>query len=187
MSEEVKATQEVTEAKTEAKEATATQETSPQQAPAAYKVFATEEEFTKALQSEKSKAKHEILQKLGIDSVDSGKENLTKAEVLEQDLSKAITRLNQLEEENALVRIGIQEEFKDEALTLARAKVTEDRNLEAALREVTKKFPNLLNQPEKPKEKVGKVGAEKGVKQETTDAQRLLEDLNKRYRTNIKI
>lgn len=166
----------------EVEKAPATQETPPKQA---YKTFENEEEYNKALQSERSKAKHEILQKLGLESVEKGKENLTKAEELEQHLQKAISRLNQLEEENVLVKTGVQDEFKEEALTLARAKVSDEVSLEAALKQVTEKFPNLVS-PQK-KQGVEKVGAEKGKPNEVSDAERIIRDLNQRYRTNIKI
>lgn len=182
MSEELKAP-EVT---VEVTEAPAVQETTPTQATEPFKAFTTEEEFNNFVKSTSSKAKNEILKALETNSVDEGKEKMSQAEVLEQDLQKAITRLNQLEEENALVRVGIQDEFKEEALVLARAKVNDSLNLENALKQVSEKFPNLLAQKLKG-EKLEKVGAEKGTPKPQDDAQSIIDTLNKRYRSNIKI
>ena len=143
-----------------------------------YKSFATEEEYQKELKSAESKAKHGILQKLGINSVDEGTQNLTKAEQLEKDLQSTVQRLQQLEEENALVRVGIQDDYKDEAITLARAKVNDKTNFETALKQVGEKFPNLLGAQKKGVEKVGSEGSEQNPK---TGSEQLTEKLAKKY------
>ena len=180
MSEEVKVAPEVEVAEAPVVEETTSQATEP------FKAFTTEEEFNNFVKSTSSKAKNEILKALETNSVDEGKEKMSQAQQLEQDLHKAITRLNQLEEENALVKIGVQDEFREEALTLARAKIDDSTNLESALKQVTSKFPNLLAQ--KPKgEKLEKVGAEKGTPKPQDDAQSIVDMLNARYKTNIKI
>jgi hypothetical protein len=154
-------------------------------AQAPYKTFATEDEFNRILQSERSKAKGEILKQLNIENVENGKKELTKAEQLESDLKVTLTRLEQLEQENAIVKVGIADEFKEEALTLAKAKVNSTKNLEAALREVSSRLPNLLAAGGA---KVEKVGADKGAAtQPASDTQKIIETLNKKYRTNIKL
>ena len=122
-------------------EATVTEETKTPEQAKPYKVFTTEDEYQKELKSAQSKAKNEILKSLGVNSVDDGKTNLTKAEQLEKDLQAAVTKLNGLEEENALVKAQVSEDFREEALVLARAKT--DLPLDKALAEVVKKFPNL--------------------------------------------
>lgn len=154
MSEEVKVAPATPEATTEVK-ATAPQETAPTQAKEPYKVFDSEEDFQRELKSAESKAKNDILKRLNLNSVDEGTQTLTKAEKLEQDLQMAFDKLQSLEEENALVRLGVQDEYKEEALTLARARKTTDKSLEQALKEVGEKFPNLFAQPKKGVEKLG--------------------------------
>jgi len=144
----------------------------------------TEEELNKLLQSERSKAKNEILKALDIKSVDAGKENLTKAEQLELNLKTALDKLEKLEEENAVVKVGVEEQFREEALTLAKAKVNSTKNLEAALKEVVAKFPGLTG---KSGEAVTKVGAEKTEIKPQDDANKIIERLNAKYRTNIKL
>ena len=147
MSEEVKVAPATPEETTEVK-ATAPQE-SPKQAKQPYKVFDSEEDFQRELKSAESKAKNDILKRLNLNSVDEGTQTLTKAEKLEQDLQMAFEKLQSLEEENALVKLGVQEEYKEEALTLARARKTADKSLEQALKEVGEKFPDLFAQPVK--------------------------------------
>ena len=161
MSEEVKAP-EVTEtpkveqptaAQEVSKETTQTQETQP------YKAFATEEEFNNFVKSTSSKAKHSILKEFETTSVDEGKEKMSKSEELQKDLQIAVNRLTQLEEENAVVKLGITEEFRQEALTLARAQVSDKVSLEQALESVTKKIPNFIKGTQG--EKIQKIGSEK--------------------------
>jgi len=171
MSEEVKAP-EVTQATPEVVEAPAAQETTPTQASATFKAFATEEEFNNFVKSTSSKAKNEILKALEANSVDEGRQKMSQAEQLEEQLQATVKRLNQLEEENALVKVGVLDEFRDEALTLARSKTNNEINLEEALRQVAGKFPNLLVQQPKT-EKIQKIGAEKGVPKETDSAEEL--------------
>ena len=143
-----------------------------------FKTFATEEEYQKELKSAESKAKNGILQKLGINSVDEGTKNLTKAEQLEQDLKVTVNRITELEEENALVKVGIQDKFKKEAITLARAEVNDKVNFETALKQVSEKFPNLLGVQKKGVEKVGSQGSENDPK---TGSEQLTEKLAKKY------
>jgi hypothetical protein len=158
MSEELQVTQATQAAPEENKqvEATAPKETTtPTQNKQPFKVFDSEEDFQRELKSAESRAKNDILKRLNLNSVDEGTQTITKAEQLEQDLSKAFAKLQSLEEENALVKLGVQDEYKEEALTLARARKTEDKSLEQALKEVGEKFPDLLSPTKKGVEKLG--------------------------------
>jgi hypothetical protein len=167
------------EVKEEAKAATTTE------AAQATKTF-TEDELNKLLQSERSKAKGEILKALDIKSVDDGKQNLTKSEQLELNLKTALTKLEQLEEENAIVKLGVAAEFKEEALTLAKAKVNSTTNLQVALQNVVAKFPGFLANGSV--KELPKVGADQGATPApASDTQKIIETLNKKYRTNIKL
>ena len=182
MSEEVKAT-EVTET-TKVEQPTAVQEASKEttqaQVAQPFKSFATEEEFNNFVKSTSSKAKHSILQEFETTSVDEGKQKMSQAEQLQKDLQIAVTRLTQLEEENAVVKLGVNEEFREEALTLARSKVSDSKTLDAALQEVTQKFPNLLKGVIVQGEKIEKIGGEK-TQVKPSDANSVKDNLKKKY------
>jgi hypothetical protein len=179
MSEEVKAAPvtETVEQPTAAPEAS--KETTQAQVDQPFKAFATEEEFNNFVKSTSSKAKHSILQEFETKSVDEGKQKMSQAEELQKDLQTAVTRLTQLEEENAVVKLGINDEFRDEALTLARAKVSDKKTLDAALQEVTQKFPNLLKGTVQG-EKIEKIGGEK-TQVKPSDANSIKDNLKKKY------
>lgn len=138
---------------TEGKEKTA-QENQP------YKAFSSEEEFNKFVKSQQSKAKNDILKALEAKSVDEGKQKLNESQQLKQELDATANRIAQLEEENAIVKTGVSEDYKDDALTLARAKVDDNTDLSSALAEVIKKHPHMAGKQNKPKDV--KVGSDKG-------------------------
>lgn len=155
MSEELQATQAAPEENKQVETTAPKETTTPTQNKQPFKVFDSEEDFQRELKSAESRAKNDILKRLNLNSVDEGTQTITKAEQLEQDLSKAFAKLQSLEEENALVKLGVQDEYKEEALTLARARKTEDKSLEQALKEVGEKFPDLFNVRKKGVEKLG--------------------------------
>lgn len=145
-------------AATETAPAEAKTEATAEQAPATkaepFKVFATEEEFNKALQSERSKAKHDVLKELNAKSVDAVKETLTAFEAVQLTAEELKGKNSKLEEELAVTQLGIASEFVTEALTLAKAKG--DKPLKDALAEVISKFPNMVGTvAAKPEVKVG--------------------------------
>lgn len=144
-----------------------TQVVTPTQEGTPFKSFATEEEYNNFVKSTVSKSKNEILKALETSSVDEGKQKISEAEKLGADLQLAFQKLSQLEEENAVVKLGVSDEFREEALTLAKAKVSGDVSLEQSLSEVIKKFPNLLKN--KPGVKVEKIGTEKSESKTSTD------------------
>lgn len=124
------------------------------QAPAAeakpFKVFTSEEEFNKALQSERSKAKHEVLKELNVKTVDEIKGALTAFEAVQKTAQELQGKTSKLEEQLIVTQLGIVPEFIQEAVTLAKAKT--DKPLADALAEVVTKFPNMVakvgNKPE---------------------------------------
>jgi len=105
-----------------------------------FKTFATEEEFTNAVKSERSKAKHEILTELGVKNVDDAKAALAA----KQELETVKITIAQLQEQLVLTQNNVADAYKNEALTLARANLKEGVTLEAALKEVLVKFPNMV-------------------------------------------
>ena len=108
-----------------------------------------EEEFNKALQSQKSKGKFEILQELGIKSVDEFKNlkntyetSINEKEELSNKLEALQREKDTLMEENTVIKLNIAEEFKSDALTLAKTKVSSEVTLEMALNNILEKNPN---------------------------------------------
>jgi hypothetical protein len=143
MSEEIK-TPAVEQTAPAAENAAVQPEATVQQAPVTetkvFKTFATEEEFTNAVKSERSKAKHEILTELGVKSVDDAKAALAA----KQELEAVKLNVAQLQEQLVLTQNSVADAYKNEALTLARANLKEGVTLEAALKEVLVKFPNMV-------------------------------------------
>ena len=107
-----------------------------------FKVFATEEEFNKSLQSERSKAKHEVLKELNANSVDAVKETLTAYQVVQKTAEELKAKTSKLEEQLVVTQLGILPEFIQEAITLAKTKT--DKPLTDALAEVVSKFTNMV-------------------------------------------
>jgi signal recognition particle GTPase len=142
----------------EVAQAEAKPEATVQQAPAAeakpFKVFTSEEEFNRTLQSERSKAKHEVLKELNANSVDAVKENLTAYEVVQKTAEELKAKTSKLEEQLLVTQMGIVPELVEEALTLAKAKP--GKPLNEALAEVITKFPSMVGKVAvKPEVKVG--------------------------------
>lgn len=116
------------------------------QAPAAnaepFKVFTTEEDFNKTLQSERSKAKHEVLKELNVNTVAEVKTALTAYDAVQKIAEELKGKTSRLEEQLLVNQMGILPEFIQEAVTLAKAKT--DKPLTDALAEVVLKFPNMV-------------------------------------------
>ena len=109
----------------------------------------SEDEYKKACQSSASKAKYEILQELGIKNVDDYKAKVGEYEKaiadtksLKESVTKYESQIKELNETLTLNRLHVSEDFKDDVLTLARAKVTEDVSFEDAVKAVIDKNPN---------------------------------------------
>ena len=108
----------------------------------------TQEEYDKAIQSSKSKAKNEILKDLGISGVKEFKDYTasvaaSKAEVETQISQYKNTKsaLDVAMQDLAIYKNSVNPEYKTEVLTLAAAKVSDDMNIEQAVQEVLKKTP----------------------------------------------
>jgi len=130
-----------------------------------FKSFATEDEFNSAIKSERSKAQNLILKELGISSVKEGKETLSNT----KELSEYKEKYNKLQEDLIVTKAGVKEEFKEEALTLAKTYTSEEVNLEQALEKVIEKMPIMLG---KEQGKFRQLGGTKGdgQKEEISDA-----------------
>ena len=109
---------------------------------------ATEEEYNKALQSAASKAKYALLQELNIKSVDDYKAKVSQYETainesksLKEANTKYQEQINDLNETLVMEKMGVDDAFKDDLLTLAKAKVTDEIDFSKAVEMVLEKNP----------------------------------------------
>ena len=116
-----------------------------EKAPESFKTYATEDDYNNAIKSERSKAKNEILQELGIGNVKEGRDNMAKASALQTQLDEIADKNSKLEENLILNKNGVKEDFAQEALILAKGQVNDEVNLETALANVLNKFPTMRN------------------------------------------
>ena len=107
-----------------------------------FKAFESEEEFSKFTQSISSKAKGEILKEIGGSNVNEIKDIMSKGKQydeinekytsIESKFNEVKTVNGQLQEKLILTKFNIADDFKDEFLTLAKAKVNDEVNIDAA-------------------------------------------------------
>lgn len=136
-----------------------------------FKSFATEEEYNKAVKSEQSKAKNELLKEMGVKSVQETKDALAKV----ASFDELNTKYQKLEENLALTELGVKDEFKDEALLLAKSKITSEIGLKDALSDVIKKMPSLAKAPMVDIKIGTEKGENKGIEEENSASKRIAE------------
>ena len=153
----------------------ASEQTKQPEAP--FKAFATEEEFNNTIKSERSKAKGEVLNELGLKSIDEIKERITKSTTLETKLTETESKYAALQEDYEVTKIGIKEEYRSEALTLAKAKVNTEMDLGAALKAVAEKMPMMVDAVKG----VRKIGNDQSNKDGEAEAAALKASLQKKY------
>ena len=114
-----------------------------------YKVFKTEDEFKRYIQSERSKSKGELLKEFGVQGVSEFNNLKSQYETAIQnkkEITDNLTRLQNentaLQEKNILLELNVDDRYADDTLTLARSKVSDTVNLKDAVEEILKKNPN---------------------------------------------
>lgn len=139
--------------------------------PKPFKVYASEDEYRKDVQSVASKSKFELLKELGIKNVDEGKLRFTELEAVRTE----ITELSKFKDELELVRkekesltedllatkLGIKEDSKADFLVLSKSKMnsTEGTTLEEAMKSTLEKYTYFKD--EDIPNPVSKIGTEK--------------------------
>lgn len=118
-------------------EDTTTEEPQPTQP---FKVFDSEDDFNKAIQSASSKAKGEILKELGIESVNAFKEQLTKVqestsriadyEAMQSRMRELETKNRNLEDNLLVAKYNLRDEAKEMFINLVRSSVKEGQSIE---------------------------------------------------------
>ena len=141
--------------------------TSPQEEQKPFKVFATEEEYRKEVQSAKSNGKFEILKEIGVKNLDEVRTRFTELEAVKNELVEASKFKDELEtiklerqslEENLLVtKLGVREDVKDDFLVLSKAKMTstEGISLEDAMKQTLEKYTSFKNEDSIVANKIG--------------------------------
>ena len=142
-----------------------------------FKTFATEEEYNTALKSERSKGKGELLKELGVDKLETAKTAITKVQELETQLNTTKSEFQKAQEELVLLQVGVKEEFKNEALTLAKAQVKDGVDLKAALTTVITKLPSMAV----PTGLKGNLGGESNSNQTKSEQDGINAELSKKY------
>lgn len=128
-----------------------------------FKVFLTEEDYNKELQSTSSKAKFSILQNIGEKSVDDIRSKLDNYNKLleeklklEKEYIEFKESTNKEKEEHLLTTLGVDDNKKNDFLILAKSKVTEDKALDVVANELINLYPTFKTETVK-----AKVGVEK--------------------------
>ena len=155
-----------------------TKETKTPKTPEAYKAFTTEEDYNKALQSERSKAKNEILKEMGLTNVKDGVDTMAKVTAVEEKLQSYIDKSVALEENLLLTKNSVKEDYQSEALALAKGKVSDKVDLQAALTEVLVKFPSMASKTATARKGVG---ADKKTNTEIEESGTLKKHLETKY------
>lgn len=131
-----------------------------------FKAFSTEEDFSKFTQSISSKAKGELLKEIGGSNVNEIKDIMSKGKQYDEintKYSEIETKFNevksvngQLQEQLILTKFNIADDFKDEFLTLAKAKVNDEVSIDQASELVYEKLgKTFFKEGVKPTIKIG--------------------------------
>lgn len=134
--------------------------------PSFFKTFSSEEDFTKFTQSISSKAKNELLDEIGYKSVSEIKgvvekgsqydEVSNKYTEIETKYNSVLAESEKLKVDLLTTKYNINDEFKDEFVTLAKSKVTDEVDIDTAAQSVYEKLnKSFFTEGNKPKIKIG--------------------------------
>lgn len=124
-----------------------------------FKAFESEDEYNKAIQSASSKAKGDLLKEMGVSSVQDVKDKFgkiaeyeashTKYAELEGSFNALKGEHEKTIDELITTKYGVNDDFKNEFLTLAKAGVTKDVTLLQSAEMVSKKLSTIVGTPGK--------------------------------------
>jgi hypothetical protein len=106
-----------------------------------YKVFQTQEDYEKAVKSEASKQKLEWMKQAGVSSVDDYKIKISAAEAAIKEHDQLVKEKTMLNDKLIVAELNVADDRKDDLLTLAKTKVTDQKDLRAAAMEVLERNP----------------------------------------------
>ena len=127
-----------------------------------FRAFESEDDYNREIKSERSKAKKEVLDELGIKSINEAKTNLSKSATLETELNETKSKYQTLEQDYHLSKIGVKDEYKEEVITLAKARVDDETTFDKAVEAVVEKMPFMTG-----KAFQKQVGSQPGQTEET--------------------
>lgn len=128
--------------------------------PPVVKTF-TQEEMNRIATKEAKKAQETLLKQLGMTDIKSAKDGLAqlkvmldaqkteaqlaaeKAQTLEVEKTNALTRAETLEAEVAALKAEVKPESLSDVIVLARNLVSDDVNIDEAIKQVTEKYPQF--------------------------------------------
>jgi DNA primase catalytic subunit len=115
-----------------------------------YKVYGSEDEFKKEVQSLSSKAKFALLQELNVKNLEEARAKFTELEFtkselkalndIKAELESAKAEKQQLSENLMMTELGIKNELKEDFLTLAKSKVNDKTPLPDAAKSILEKY-----------------------------------------------
>ena len=70
---------------------------------------------------------------MGIKSINEAKTNLSKSATLETELNETKSKYQTLEQDYHLSKLGVKDEYKEEVVTLAKARVNDETTFDKAL------------------------------------------------------
>jgi hypothetical protein len=142
-----------------------------------YKVFNSEDEYKKEVQSLSSKAKYELLKELNAKSLDDIRSKFSELEAVKNELSalndikselEATRKEKELLSDTLLaIKAGAKQETLDDFLTLAKKKVNDEVNLEQAMKLVLDTYKEF--RAEDLGSITNRIGTEKGQKPTNRD------------------
>lgn len=131
-----------------------------------------QEDVNNITAKETKKAQEKLLKQLGIEDFDNAKEGMKKFKewqesqkteqeklneklsTFESQLSEKDSTLSDLQAENAAIKAGITDEKNLEAvITLAKTKVSEDVDINAAIKQVVEDYPQFAGQKQQEEQK----------------------------------
>jgi len=178
---DITTTQANTETNAQVSTETETSQTSVENEQKSTTISLTTKDLEKMLQSERSKAKYDILQEMGVHSVNEFKAlkntydgAIKNQEMLQTELDEAHTANNRLQEELVVSKANIADDFKDDFLTLVKSKKTDANTYDDVVNEIIQRNPTWTKNAASVK-----IGTEKGVDDASTSTQK--SDLSKKY------
>lgn len=106
-----------------------------------FKTFATQEDYDKAIKSEASKQKLEWMREVGVQSVDEFKTTKSKYDEATKNYDQVVKERNDLSDKLLVRELDVGDEYANDLLTLAKSKVSPDKDLKAAASEILDKNP----------------------------------------------
>jgi hypothetical protein len=151
------------------------EDTTPVEESKPFKVYSSEDEYKKELQSVASKAKFALLQELNLKNLEEARAKFTELEFtkselkalndVKAELDAAKSEKQKLSENLLMTELGVKTELRDDFLVLAKNKVSKDLPLEDAAKSVLEKYTYFKGSNDVAAQVAQKIGTEKKPQQ----------------------